>query len=250
MGTGRGRRVPAACLWLNRWELDSWYHCTDGYSVLINSLTQIISPVRRAPRAKSVRAGGWEGRCHPPGSLTPSLGSKGIWTLCRADVSGANPTEQFNCYYLLNSFLHLLVSFSEKEWSSWYLSLFYFLLLSFPHFFLLFAFVCACVSLSPLLILLCFFPCFSTLFLGTRKKLQKQGMKICHMNSYKHECAGSVGVAAKPDHSSNEARDTYGSDCMTSNQWYQGTELNDHSRSFHSSFIFLWTVSFRQFRPN
>lgn len=124
--------------------------------------------------------------------------------------------------------------------------LFSFLPLSFCRFFLLFAFVCACVSLSPLLTLLSFFPCFSTLFLGTRRKLQKQGMKICHVKSYKNECSGAVGVAAKPDHSLNVARDG----CMASKRWYRGTELNDHSRSFQSSFIFLWTVSFRQFRPN
>lgn len=100
--------------------------------------------------------------------------------------------------------------------------LFPFLPQSFPRFFLLFVFVCACVSLSPLLTLLCFFPCFSTLFFGTRKKLQEQGMKICHVNSYKNECSGGVGVAATPDHSLNVAKDTDGCGCSASNQGTKG----------------------------
>lgn len=74
-------------------------------------------------------------------------------------------------------------------------------------------------------------------------------MKICHVNSYKNECSGGIGVVAKPDHSLNVARDVYGGDCIVSSQRYHGTELNDHSRSFQS-FIFLWTIGFRQFRPN
>lgn len=49
-------------------------------------------------------------------------------------------------------------------------------------------------------------------------------MKICHVNSYKNECSGGIGVAAKPDHSLNVARDTYGGGCMESNQCYQETK--------------------------
>lgn len=74
-------------------------------------------------------------------------------------------------------------------------------------------------------------------------------MKRHHVKSYKNECSGDVGVATKPDCSLNVAGDTYGGGCMVSNLWYQGTELNDHSRSLQFSLIFLWTASIRQFRP-
>lgn len=70
-------------------------------------------------------------------------------------------------------------------------------------------------------------------------------MKICHVNIYKNVCSGGVGVAAEPDRFINVARETYGGDCMVSNQKYQGTEFNDCSRSFQFSFIFPWTISFR-----
>lgn len=43
-------------------------------------------------------------------------------------------------------------------------------------------------------------------------------MRIGHVNIYKNECSGGVGVAAKPDHSLNVARDSFEGGCMASNQ--------------------------------
>lgn len=157
----------------------------------------------------SVRVGGQQGRCHPLGCLTASPGLKESWVVCATDFSGANPAETLS---YISTLYYILSCSSESHLVGKYVLFVMSLqMVSFsPSILSFFLSFLECVDILVYLhINFLFLPNFSNLLLDLQFIL---------------------------------ARDTYGGDCMVSNQMYHGTEFNDCSRSF--MFYFFLNHSF------